>query len=154
MLKLAVYTFARATKKALTKQKCLTCKKNEFLTRLSRLHNLFTLSHKTDSKLIITASNHDSSISNLTLFSVYNHFNTLKKKPLGKHRVKKVKLLKMSNFTFFHNVFCAFCILILYLLTKRQNFGLDQIQSICRRQNNSDSKIYVGKSRKHCGKSK
>ena len=40
------------------------------------------------------------------------------------------------------------------LFTKRQNFRPDQIQSICRRQNSSDSKIeiYVGKSRKYCGK--
>ena len=38
--------------------------------------------------------------------------------------------------------------------TKQQNFRLVQIQSICRRQNKSDSKIEicVGKSRKHCGK--
>ena len=38
--------------------------------------------------------------------------------------------------------------------TKRQNFRLVQSQSICRRQNNSRSKveICVGKSRKHYGK--
>ena len=37
--------------------------------------------------------------------ALYTHLNTLKKKALGKHCGKKVKLLKMSNFTFFHNVF-------------------------------------------------
>ena len=37
----------------------------------------------------------------LTLPSINTHFNTSKKKALGKHRGKKVKLLKMSNFTFF-----------------------------------------------------
>ena len=42
---------------------------------------------------------------------IYDHFNTLKKKGLGKHCWKKVKLLKMSNFTFFHNVFYAICVL-------------------------------------------
>ena len=40
-----------------------------------------------------------------------------------------------------------------YLFTKRQHFRFVQIQSICRRQINSDSKfeIYVGKSSKQCG---
>ena len=41
----------------------------------------------------------------LTLSSIYTHFNTLKKKAVGKH------CAKMSNFTFFHNVFHAICIL-------------------------------------------
>ena len=43
----------------------------------------------------------------LTLSSIYTHFNTLKKKKkknLGKTLCKKVKLLKMRNFTLFHNV--------------------------------------------------
>ena len=50
----------------------------------------------------------------LTLSSIYTHFNTLKKKKkknLRKILWKKVKLLKRSNFTFFHNVFYAICIL-------------------------------------------
>ena len=47
----------------------------------------------------------------LTLSSIYTRFNTLKKKSLQKHCGKKVKFLKMSNFTFFHNVFYAICIL-------------------------------------------
>ena len=40
-----------------------------------------------------------------------NYFNTLNKQALGKHCGKKVKLLKMSNFTFFHDVFYAICTL-------------------------------------------
>ena len=42
------------------------------------------------------------------------HFNTLKKKVLGKQYqniVENVKLLKMSNFPFFHNVFYIICTL-------------------------------------------
>ena len=50
-------------------------------------------------------------ILHLTLSSIYTHFNTLKKKDFRKTLWKKVKLLKMSNFTFFHNVFYAICIL-------------------------------------------
>ena len=50
-------------------------------------------------------------VSNLNLSSIYTHFNTLKKKNFRKTLWKKVKLLKMSNFTFFHNVFYAICIL-------------------------------------------
>ena len=46
-----------------------------------------------------------------TLSSIYTHSNTLKKKIFGKALWKKVKLLKMSNFTFSHNVFYAICIL-------------------------------------------
>ena len=46
----------------------------------------------------------------LNLSSIYTHFNTLKK-TLKENIVEKVKLLKMSNFTFFHNVFYAICIL-------------------------------------------
>ena len=45
----------------------------------------------------------------LTLSSIYTSFNTLKKK--RKTLWKNVKLLKMSNFTFYHNVFYAICIL-------------------------------------------
>ena len=47
----------------------------------------------------------------LTNFSIYTHFDTLKKKALRKTLWKKVKLLEMSNFTFSHNVFYANCIL-------------------------------------------
>ena len=47
----------------------------------------------------------------LTLSSIYTHFNTLNKASLTKTLWKKVKLLKISNFTFFHNVFYAICIL-------------------------------------------
>ena len=43
-------------------------------------------------------------------YYIYSHFNTLKK-ALGKHCEKKLKLLKMSNFIFFRNVFYAICIL-------------------------------------------
>ena len=41
----------------------------------------------------------------LTHSSIYTYFNTLKKKAIGKHLWEKVKLLKMSNFTFSKNVF-------------------------------------------------
>ena len=43
---------------------------------------------------------------------------------------------------------------VVQLFTKRQNFRLVQIQSICRRQNKWDEKteICFGKGRKHCGK--
>ena len=47
----------------------------------------------------------------LTLFSIYTHFNTLMKKCFRKILWKKVKLLILSSFTFFHNVFYAICIL-------------------------------------------
>ena len=47
----------------------------------------------------------------LALSCIYTYFNTLKKKSLRKTLWKNVKLLKMSNFTFFHNVFYAICIL-------------------------------------------
>ena len=47
----------------------------------------------------------------LTLSSMHTHCNTLKKKVIKKTLWKKVKLLKMSNFTFFHNVFYAISIL-------------------------------------------
>ena len=50
----------------------------------------------------------------LTLSPIHTHFDTWKKKGLGKRLWKKVKLLKMSNFTFstmFSNVFYAICIL-------------------------------------------
>ena len=46
----------------------------------------------------------------LTHSSIYTHFKALKKKDLGKH-LEKVKLLKLCNFTCFHNVFYAICIL-------------------------------------------
>ena len=52
---------------------------------------------------------------NATLSFIYTHFNMLKKKVWGKHCVKseiaKVELLRMSYFTFFHNVFYATCTL-------------------------------------------
>ena len=51
----------------------------------------------------------------LTLPSINTHFNTSKKKALGKHRGKKVKLLKMSNFTFFSH--CLLCNLYLKIAT-------------------------------------
>ena len=44
-------------------------------------------------------------------FNPFLHINTLKRKSFGKTLWKKVKLLKMSNFTFFHNVFYAICML-------------------------------------------
>ena len=47
----------------------------------------------------------------LTISSIYTQFNTLKKeKGCRKTLWKKVKLLKMSNFTFFHNVTYAVCV--------------------------------------------
>ena len=52
----------------------------------------------------------DVSTLRLTLSSIYTHFNTLKKKKMGKHCGKKVKLLKMSNFTLFHSIFYVICI--------------------------------------------
>ena len=47
----------------------------------------------------------------LTLSAIGIDFNTMKKKSFWKTLWKKVKLLKMSNFTFFHNFFYAICIL-------------------------------------------
>ena len=47
----------------------------------------------------------------LTLSSIHTHFNTFKKKSCRKTLLKKVKLLKISNFTFFHNVFYAISLL-------------------------------------------
>ena len=48
----------------------------------------------------------------LTFSSIYTHFNTLKKKKnFTKTLWKKVKLLILSNFTFFYNVSYAICIL-------------------------------------------
>ena len=49
-----------------------------------------------------------------TLSSIYTHIDTFEKKSIRKALWKKVKLLKMSNFTFFHNVFYAICILRSY----------------------------------------
>ena len=46
-------------------------------------------------------------VSTLPFSSLYTHFNTLKKKKPRKTLWKNVKLLKMSNFTFFHHVFYA-----------------------------------------------
>ena len=46
----------------------------------------------------------------LKLYSIYTHFNTLAKS-LRKTLWKKVKLLKMSNFIFYHDVSYAICIL-------------------------------------------
>ena len=47
----------------------------------------------------------------LTLSSIYTRFNTLKKKEFRKTMCEKGEITQMSNFTFFHNVFYAFCIL-------------------------------------------
>ena len=52
-----------------------------------------------------------SHIIGLTLPFIKTHFNPLKKKNFRKTLWKKVKLLKMSNFTLFHNVFCEICML-------------------------------------------
>ena len=46
-----------------------------------------------------------------TLSSIYAHFNTLKKKRFREPLWKKVKLLNLSNFTLFYNVFYAISIL-------------------------------------------
>ena len=45
----------------------------------------------------------------LTLSSIYS-FEHIEEKGVRKTLWEKVKLLKMSNFTFFHNVFYAICI--------------------------------------------
>ena len=45
----------------------------------------------------------------LNPFLVSTHFNTLKKNAL-ENIVEKVKLLNMSNFTLFRNLFYAICI--------------------------------------------
>ena len=59
--------------------------------------------------------------------------------------------LKMliSNITF-----SCYVVYPLSLFTKQQIFGLDQVESICRRQNKWDSKIEIWfrKGRKNCGK--
>ena len=47
----------------------------------------------------------------LILSTIYIHFNKLKEKNLRKILWKNVKLLKMSNFTFFHKIFYAISIL-------------------------------------------
>ena len=52
-----------------------------------------------------------SSSRSLTLSSIYTHFNTMKEKTFVKKLWKMLKLIKMSNLTFFHNVFYAICIL-------------------------------------------
>ena len=57
-----------------------------------------------------------------TIPSVYTHFNTLKKKSLRKTLCKKVKLLKMSNFTFLHNVFYTIFILDPLIATFQLSF--------------------------------
>ena len=46
----------------------------------------------------------------LTISSIYTHLNTLKIEALGKHCGKRLNLLKMSNFTSFHDIFYAICI--------------------------------------------
>ena len=47
----------------------------------------------------------------LTLSFIYTHLTHRRKKNFRKTLWKKVKLLKMSNVTFSHNVFYAICIL-------------------------------------------
>ena len=42
---------------------------------------------------------------------IYSFYHIEKKKAFRKTMWKKMKLLKMSNFTFFHNVFFAICVL-------------------------------------------
>ena len=61
----------------------------------------------------------------LTLSSLYTQFNTLKKKSVRKTLWKKVKLLKMSNFTFFHIFFCEIC--ILKLCNNLISFGVSSV---------------------------
>ena len=56
----------------------------------------------------------DLAVHSLLLFNPFLHiysFSHIEEKRLRKKLWKKVKLLKMSNFTFFHNVFCGICIL-------------------------------------------
>ena len=78
---------------------------------------------------------------------------TQSKKTFTKHSEKKEDTL-IKIFSPFLNLFYDVKDKSCYLFTKRHNFRQVQIQSICRRQNNLDSKvkIRVGKSRKHCGK--
>ena len=48
-------------------------------------------------------------VKHLTLFSIYTHFHTLKKKALESDCGQR-EIAHMSNFTFFHNVFYGICI--------------------------------------------
>ena len=54
----------------------------------------------------------------ITLSSMYTHFITPKKKSARKTLWKKVKLLILSNFTFFLHVFYAICTLTHCQMTK------------------------------------
>ena len=69
----------------------------------------------------------------LNVSSIYTHFNTMKKKTLWKTLLKKMKLLKMSNFTYFQNVFYAICILIslkaTFQLSSAASLNLGQFQN-------------------------
>ena len=61
---------------------------------------------------------------------MYTHLNTSKKK-FQENTVEKDEITHMSNFTYFHKVYYATCILTLY---QRTNFRLFQNERVCRRQ--------------------
>ena len=67
---------------------------------------LFLLDTKTER----TVESGNTAVWLLTLSFIYTDFNTLKKKKKIRKIWKKMKLLKMSNFTFFHIVFYAICV--------------------------------------------
>ena len=73
----------------------------------------------------------------LTLSSIYTHFNTLKGKSYKKTLWKKVKLLKMSNFTFIHNDFHAICILKSFNIIARFQLSSAASFNLGRSQNGS-----------------
>ena len=67
--------------------------------------------------------------------SIYTHFNTLKKKDgFMKTLWEKVKLLNMSNFTFYHNVFDAICILKSFNSHISAVFKFGTVSKWCNRQ--------------------
>ena len=80
----------------------------------------------------------------LTLSSIYTHYNRLKKKALGKHFGKR------WNF----HVFYAICILNPFTLSQTTNFRPFQTEGVCRRQFRSwwKWKKVLQTDRKHCGK--
>ena len=89
----------------------------------------------------------------LTFTSIYTHFDTLKKKSFRKTLWKTVKLLKISNFTFFQDVFYAICILKSYYNYISYMYFIDFLTSLytfqtCREEilstyNNSNTQLNV-----------
>ena len=73
--------------------------------------NFFFANNAFKSRLLLMHQNEFLWCKGLILSSIHIYFNTLRKKSFRKTLWKKVKLLKMSNFTFFCNVFFAICVL-------------------------------------------